>query len=290
MNRDLLKPAEMKDEYSEYLLARYPSIWSEATSECADSGASALWMLYAANYLFRTGSVRWAVDPVYSAHFIDVPENASEDLSFLDLALLSHLHADHCDLALLAQLCRNEKLVLAVPDHMEEWVLSRLEKPKCDIRVVRPGDTVEVKGLRATAFESLHFDETPHNGEKFGCDETGWLVEVDDKRILMPGDVRDYSMNRKLPDFSHVDLLLAHLWLGRRKALDFGEEDLIPFIDFVASFDADKVYLAHLNEISREPEDYWTLAHAGLVMHHALSKFPEIRVSPLVTGEKICLC
>ena len=290
MNQNLLRSAEMKNKYSACLLERYPSIWKGVSSECANAGASALWMLYAANYLFRTGTVRWAVDPVYSAHFIDVPENVAEDLSFLDLVLLSHLHADHCDLKLLAQLCRNEKLVMTIPEHMVERVLPNLGTPKCDIRIVRPGDTVEVQGLRATAFESLHFDETTYNGEKFGCDETGWLVEVDEMRILMPGDVRDYSMNRKLPDFGHIDLLLAHLWLGRGKALNFSEEDLIRFIDFVASFDADKACIAHLNEISREPEDYWTLAHAGLIMHHALSKFPEIRFNPLVTGEKMCLC
>ena len=44
-------------------------------------------------------------------------------------------------------------------------------------------------------------------GVPVGVDELGWLIESEDKRILIPGDVRDYSMDIGLPDFSGIELI-----------------------------------------------------------------------------------
>jgi L-ascorbate metabolism protein UlaG (beta-lactamase superfamily) len=289
-NRDLLDSATMKDEYALWLLENYPSMWKYSISDCrSDDDSAALWMLYSSAYLFRTAGVRWTVDPVYSEWSLENPLSAADDLDFLDLVLLTHEHADHCDLPLISRLCRRKELTLVVPSHLEERVLGNAEIVNCDFRVVSPGDIIIVKGLKATAFDSLHFDENPQPGDPVGCEETGWLVEVDDRRLLFPGDIRNYSLWCDLPDFGAIDFLFAHLWLGRRKAMTFTDSDLNSFAKFVASFRAQNVFLAHLCEISRVPEDYWTLKHAELAADRISTISPGTETTPLVTGRRINL-
>lgn len=71
------------------------------------------WLLNAAGYLMYTDGVRWAVDPAYGPHIMPTPELAGDDLSNLDLVLLTHTHSDHFDLTLLMSViisfhrCRN---------------------------------------------------------------------------------------------------------------------------------------------------------------------------------------
>lgn len=288
-----MKNFESKDEYIYRVNEQYSSIWEKITQECRDeSKMGAVWMLSAANYLFRINDVRWAVDPVYSAPNIPTPEYAADNLDFLDLALLTHAHSDHCDKELIAQLCRKKDFVLAVPAHMEEYALEKVDVINCDIRIVEPRDTICVGRLKATAFNSCHFDFSGTVCEKNGCEETGWLVDVNDKTLLFPGDIRDYSVFEMFSDFGRIDWLFAHFWLGRHKAFTFEAKDVNAFVDFMGAFGAENVCLTHLLETSRAysaPADYWTLEHAEIVMEVFLQRFPKSSITTLTTGERIDL-
>lgn len=279
-----------KKLYREWILENYSLIWKQITSEYRQANdTNTVWLMDAANYLFRTAGIGWTVDPVYCAPSVSAPDNAADNLQGLDLVLLTHLHGDHFDASLLKQLCLRENLVIAVPEFMSEALLSAVDVVNCDLRIVSSGNIITVGNLKATAFDSIHFDEPADSGETMGCSELGWLIEVNEKRILMPGDIRNYNLNHQLPNFGHIDWLFAHLWLGRGKAMTFEEDDLNNFCRFVGHFQADNLCFTHLHEISRNPEDYWSFTHAGLAMDRLLAIHPETRTMAARTGQRINL-
>lgn len=82
----------------------YPRLYREIIQDWSSQAPEdAAWLIYSANYLFRTGGIRWAIDPVVMNW--RVPETQPVDyLSLaenLDFVLLTHDHSDHLDLGLL---------------------------------------------------------------------------------------------------------------------------------------------------------------------------------------------
>jgi hypothetical protein len=53
------------DRRREEMLAGYPAIWDKLIAEWNSPGSEdRAWLMYSANYLFRTQGVRWAIDPL----------------------------------------------------------------------------------------------------------------------------------------------------------------------------------------------------------------------------------
>ena len=51
------------------IIQRFPNLWAQLISEWSAPGrADRLWLMYSANYLLRTGSLHWAIDPVRLSH------------------------------------------------------------------------------------------------------------------------------------------------------------------------------------------------------------------------------
>jgi hypothetical protein len=47
------------------MVARYSSLWDKLIAEWKSPGSEdRAWLIYSANYLFRTQGVRWAMDPL----------------------------------------------------------------------------------------------------------------------------------------------------------------------------------------------------------------------------------
>jgi len=276
--------------YSEWVLQNYSDLWKNTIknlSTCNSSGNVS--MLYVANYLFQTNKIQWAVDPVYGAGNISTPNDAADYLPELDLILLSHAHPDHFDTQLLGQLCKKKNILIAVPDFMMDVFLSQVDEVNCEVIEVTPGTVINIKGLTATAFNSIHYDEAKNGEEKIGCDELGWLVEIDNHRLLLPVDIRNYNARSQLPDFGQIDYFFSHVWLGRGKALDVNDDFLNTFCQFVADFNAKNVYFGHLHDISRNETECWTYKHAALAMDRLLSLRPETQTLTLRLGQTVNL-
>ena len=272
---------KLRDEMLGRYGSRYDEIWSriERGLETTDD---ALWLMGASSYIFSTGGVRWAVDPMFNtprsgASLEQLGRRAEALLNTLSFALVTHGHADHFDTRLMR---RCPRLRWFVPDHLAEKV-----PPECEKTVVRAGDVLELDGVRITAFDSLHYDA----GTDVGVPETGYFAEAGSFRLLFPGDVRDYDAAR-LPRFGDVSHLFLHVWLGRRNALNWPCGDYAAqMARFALAFAPETVYLAHLLEAAREPDDLWTFAHAGQVADELLALDPALNVRAPLPGRTVRL-
>jgi hypothetical protein len=102
MDRFVQKQAEI--EAQKATAAReYPRLWQRIVSAWSSpEGSDQACLMYAANYLFRTGGVRWALDPLTLRQRLPyAPEVDISPLAALDYVVLTHHHADHLDLNLL---------------------------------------------------------------------------------------------------------------------------------------------------------------------------------------------
>lgn len=261
---------------------RYGEIWA-GIERGLEAETDAFWLMGAANYIFSTGGVRWAVDPMFNtprsgASLDALGARAGAVMNTLRFALVTHGHADHFDPRLMS---RCPRLNWIVPDHLAARVPDACE----DVTVVRPGDMIERDGVTIAAFDSLHYDA----GTAVGVPETGYFVKTGDFRLLLPGDIRDYDAAR-LPTFRRVSHLFMHVWLGRRNALNWPCGDYPERLArFALSFRPETICLAHLLEAERPPEDLWTYAHAGLVADAILAQDPAAAVLAPMHGRAVSL-
>lgn len=260
---------------------RYDEIWAGVKDALSRPG-DAFTLMGASNYIFSTGGVLWAVDPMFNTPRSGVSlELADTDAVFprLSFVLLTHNHRDHFDPRLME---RYPDLDWIVPDHMEALIP---EVCRNHMTVVRPGDELVRSGLRIRAFSSPHFDA----GTTLGVPETGYFVDTGRQRIMFPGDIRDYG-DPTLPHFTGITHLFAHVWLGRRNALNLPCAPYVEdFARFMLSFGAEKIFLAHLMEAARPLEDLWTYQHAGMVMDAMVGMNPAADVSVPMHGRRIDL-
>ena len=271
------------------LKKKYPSLWHRMVMEWTRQETSdRAWLMYSANYLFRTGGVRWALDPITLRH--RHPEASRVDLDplvMLDYVVLSHRHADHIDLNLLTRLC-DFPAQWIMPEFLYDLVRT-IERPRRRAIFAKPMETLELGGLRLTPFEGNHWETSPgYPGDQRGVPSMGYLAEFNGRRWLLPGDTRTYDTS-KLPDFGQVDGLLAHIWLGRSQALKEQPALLDDFCRYCLAAHADRVVITHLQEVGRRLEEFWDLQHYDMVKQRLLELQPLLPVSSALMGDAIDL-
>lgn len=270
------------------VVSDYPDLWAKLIKEwLSDSSENRVWLTYAANYLFRTGGVRWAIDPfTLHARLSYAPKvDTAQDLKGLSFILLTHRHADHLDKETLRTL-RHQPIQWVVP----EFMLTAVEEigiPKANIRVPQVLQEFELDGIKILPFEGLHFN-LAHDGEMHGVPEMGYRIEVNGHRWLFPGDTRDYNP-AAMPDFGNVDTVFAHLWLGRREGVTDSPALLDNFCNFHLAFHPARIIITHLEELGRNARSYWNLSHVHLVSKRFKQLDPKVRVDYLLTGQSTVL-
>ncbi len=91
------------------LMDEWPLAWRDMTAQWTGGRADALWVMYSANYLLRTGGVRWMIDPFrLKRRRPDVAETPMEALSSGSFVVMTHNHGDHVDVELLSYLATLE--------------------------------------------------------------------------------------------------------------------------------------------------------------------------------------
>ena len=279
------------DRQRDEIVARYPDIWKKLVDGWKSTGPDdRAWMMYSANYLFRTQGVRWAIDPLMlksrlpEAPWMDV----AGDLKDLEVVLLTHRHKDHLDFGILRQL-RHLPIHWVIPGTMVSTIQKEVGLPSNQILIPKPLQRMDLNGLQITPFEGLHWEAAPgYPDGRRGVPAIGYLVKSGSNRLLFPGDTRTYDPAR-VPDFGQVDFLFAHLWLGRVAALLSPPPLLEHFCRFCLALKPSRIILTHLEEWGRNAADFWGLQHANMVVSTLKKHAPALAIEIARMGDEILL-
>jgi hypothetical protein len=278
MDRYTTKQAQIQLRQAERA-AQYPALWSSIISDWSShSEEDCAWLMYSANYLLRTGGVRWAIDPLLltARLALDTKINVSRDLEGLAFVLLTHQHADHLDLSLLREL-RDLPIRFIIPEAIKRRVQSQAMLPEEQILISKASEPIEIEGIHITPCNGLH-GETP---------AMAYLVEFCEKKWLFPGDVRIHDATR-LPVIDCLDSVFAHLWLGKGCALEDEPSLLAPFCNFFKEIKPRRIVVTHLEELGRSAEDYWDRGHFLLVEKWFREHASHMQIECTMMGDKIC--
>jgi len=109
-----------------------------------------------------------------------------------DVICISHEHFDHCSPSDVEKVSKDDTVIVT------ETVSA--EKLSGDIRVLKPGESVEVAGVRVTAVPSYNTDKSFHPKSN---EWLGFVVEMDGVRIYHAGDA-DF-----IPEMKDLDVDIA---------------------------------------------------------------------------------
>ena len=148
-------------------IASYPGLWARTLTEWRSPGLDdRAWLMYAANYLIRTGDIRWALDPLRLHHcFPEASDiDAARDLRDLSFVLLTHSHDDHLDLGLIHSL-RDLPIRWVVPQALLPLVVSETGLSLAKIIVPETMVPLQIDGVTIWPFDGPHWDYSASNGE-----------------------------------------------------------------------------------------------------------------------------
>jgi len=94
-----------------------------------------------------------------------------------DLILITHPHFDHCSQEDIAKIQKKDTVIVTVAECKSQI--------SGNIKVIKPGETIEVDGIKVEAVPAYNIDKTYHPKEK------GWaglIVEVEGERVYHTGD------------------------------------------------------------------------------------------------------
>ncbi len=115
-----------------------------------------------------------------------------------DIILISHEHYDHFSKDDVAQLCKEGTVIVTTPAVAEQLT--------GDVRAVRPGDTVTVKGVKIEAVPAYNLTKFRPTGEPCHPQPNAWLgfiVDVDGMRVYHAGDTDNIpEMANMKPDIA----------------------------------------------------------------------------------------
>lgn len=256
----------------------YLSIWERLFSESAKAeNDCCVWQQYHAGYLVRTNDKLWGMDFYLPSNdsYEAIQGRLTDDLSRISYYFLTHFHEDHFDKRILKAF-ENTKTLMIVPDFLLEDFQKSCNIPAERIQTVHSGDTVRFGELEVNVFESSH-SAPPYSI----VPEYGYLIRANGKRLLFPGDIRDYASMCFPESCREPDVLFSHVWFGSVDALKPKDETLFhTYISFTKKLNAKRIFLAHLNEQNRLPYQRWTNRHAAWIQE----EFPGAEV--MRPGEK----
>jgi hypothetical protein len=278
------------------IIERYSALWSQVISEWrAQDDRDRAWLICSANYLFRTGNVRWAIDPItLKQRLFTAPEmELAKDLDCLSFVLLTHEHKDHLDFNLLYAL-RTLPILWIVPESLLPKVLASVKLPSQNIIVPKAMEPIQIMGIEILPFDGLHWENpfspgaSSHQEMVHGVPSMAYLVEFSGKRWLFPGDTRTYDACQ-LPSLGPMDGIFAHLWMGRGCALMEEPPLMEAFCCFYLALEPSKIVVTHLEEYGRQADDYWNDRHFEIVHSWFRENAPNVQVTAAHMGESISL-
>ena len=100
-----------------------------------------------------------------------------------DIILITHAHFDHCSLEDLRKIIKADTVIVTVAEN--EAKLSPLSSDVGDIKLIKPGDRVEVDGVSIAAVPAYNTNKDFHPKSK---QWVGFVIEVGGERLYHAGD------------------------------------------------------------------------------------------------------
>lgn len=201
-----------------------------------------------AAYVIKIGDKKIAVD--ISMRKLPGAEKSTALLkAFLkdfDAIIVTHKHYDHYD----------EELLTSLPDSVVGYIPDFIDTEMQNKVTTFAGFKTNIGDAQIEFFESHHsrFANT--------VPEYGFAITYNGNTYVFPTDVRTYE--GEYPKFENVKVLFSHLWL--LNALNLYDNPYIEkFTEFVNRFGAEKVYVAHLNDVRRPIDQMWSAIHFDAV-------------------------
>jgi hypothetical protein len=113
-------------------------------------------------------------------------------------------------------------------------------------------------------------------------------VEYENQKWLFPADIRDFD-NRFKMILPPLDGIVAHLWLGKAKAMEDTPPLLEKFCGFFNFLSPSRLVIAHLDELGRVENEMWTERHFELVKQEMKKINPRIQPEMAKMGKRIDL-
>jgi len=111
------------------------------------------------------------------------PYQLGEGLPQADVILISHEHHDHCSPEDVAKIQGDETIIVTVA--------SAADQLEGDVRIVGPGDTIQVKGIEVEAVPAYNVNKFRSPGQPFHPKEAGhvgFVITLEGTRIYHAGD------------------------------------------------------------------------------------------------------
>ena len=158
---DLLTSKQQNiDRRAAEVMAAYPTLWSYMITEWHQPGSEdRAWLMYSANYLFRTANVHWAIDPLrLKRRLPNASEMSARELKDLVFILLTHQHGDRFDLGLLRQL-QDFPILWIVPAPVLEAIQAKVQMPAGRLIVPETMEKIEIRRIRIIPSAGSHWEK-----------------------------------------------------------------------------------------------------------------------------------
>lgn len=171
----------------------------EALGASVDSLLDGISWLGHASFLIENGANIY-IDPY------DIPGGLADSLPDGDLILVTHDHGDHFSAEDISRLVKPTTTVVSI-----ESVIADLPDGVENSRVVAPGDTLTVKGIRIEAVPAYNIEKKFHPRNR---GYVGFIIHLEDKTVYHAGDTD------LIPEMESIETDIALLPIGGKFTMD----------------------------------------------------------------------